>query len=87
MNYDGIPFKFMGCVVIITKDAGLWHMSISRKDRLPNYDELKTARYQFFEDVPYMVQIFPPKEHFVNIHQFTLHLWEPKDFVYSELNV
>lgn len=87
MNYDGIPFKFMGCVVIISKDAGLWHMSMSRKDRLPNYDEMKTARYQFFPDLDYMIQIFPPKQDFVNVYQFCLHLWEPKDLVYSELNV
>lgn len=87
MNYDGIPFKFLGCTVIISKDAGLWHMSMSRKDRLPSYDELKIARYQFFPDVDYMVQIFPPEKDFVNMHQFTLHLWQPKNFVYSELNV
>jgi len=34
-----------------------------------------------------MVQIFPPKEDFVNVHQFCLHLWEPKNFIYSELNI
>ncbi len=82
--YNG---KFMGCNVIVTKDAGLYHLSISRKDRLPSYDELKSARYQFLPDVPYMVQIFPPEEDFVNLHDFCLHLWEPKDFVYSELNI
>lgn len=80
-------WKFRGCAVIVSKDAGLWHMSISRKDRLPTYDELKDARYQYMPDVKYAVQIFPPKEDFVNLHQFALHLWEPKDFIYSELNI
>lgn len=80
--------KFMGCNLMITKDAGLYHLSISRKDRLPSYNELKSARYQFLPDVPYMVQIFPPQEDFVNVHSFCLHLWEPKEpFVYSELNL
>jgi hypothetical protein len=32
-------FKFSKCVVIVSKDAGRWHLSISRNDRLPNYDE------------------------------------------------
>lgn len=80
-------FRIGKCRIIVSKDAGLWHLSISRKDRLPNYDELKMARYQFMPDVKYAVQIFPPKEDFVNLHSFTLHLWEPKDFIYSELNI
>jgi hypothetical protein len=81
-------FKFRGCQVCISKDAGLWHISISRKDRLPSYEELKDVRYQYLPDVPYMVQIFPSQEDFVNLHNYCLHLWEPKDpFVYSELNV
>lgn len=80
--------KFMGCNLVITKDAGLYHLSISRKDRLPSYDELKSARYQFLPEVPYMVQIFPPESDFVNVHEFCLHLWQPSsDFNYSELNV
>lgn len=80
--------KFMGCNIIISKDAGLYHLSISRKDRLPSYDELKSARYQFLPEVPYMVQIFPPEKDFVNVHEFCLHLWQPSaDFNYSELNI
>ena len=83
--YEG---KFMGCNLVITKDAGLHHLSISRRDRLPNYNELKSARYQFLPDVPYMIQIFPPTEDFVNVHQFCLHLWEPAPgFSYSELEL
>lgn len=84
------PFmgKFRGCNVVLTQDAGLWHMSVSRNDRLPTYDELKDARYQLMPDVKYAVQIFPPQGDFVSVHQFCLHLWEPKEpFIYSELNV
>lgn len=87
LSTDVSTHKIGKCNIIISKDAGLWHLTISRKDRLPTYDEMKTARYQFLPDVPYMVQIFPPKKDFVNVHQFCLHLWEPKDFVYSELNI
>lgn len=86
-NYPEGVHRIGQCVVVLSRDAGLWHISISRKDRLPSYDELKTIRYQFLPEVEYMVQVFPPKENFVNMHQFCLHLWEPKNFVYSELNV
>lgn len=78
-------WSFMGCLVIVSRDADLWHLSISRRDRLPSYEELKSARYQFLPDVDYAIQVFPPKENFVNVHGFCLHLWEPHDLMYSEL--
>lgn len=65
-----------GCKGFVTKDGGKWHLSISHKNRLPTYEELKDARYRFCPDVKYMAQIFPPKEEFVNIHPYCLHLWE-----------
>lgn len=81
-------FKLNGCNVIVSKDAGLWHLSISRKNRLPSYDDLKEARYRFMPDIEYVVQIFPPKKDFVNLHEYCLHLWEPKrPFIYSEVNL
>lgn len=65
-----------GCVGIVSRDAGMWHLSISHKDRLPTYDELKDARYRFCPDVKYMAMIFPPKKEFVNVYETCLHLWE-----------
>jgi hypothetical protein len=78
--YEG---KFRGCILYVTRDDGLLHLSISRKDRLPSYDELKAARYQFMADVPYVAQLFPPQEDFVNVHEHCLHLWElsPREHV------
>lgn len=69
-------WHFRGCFVIVSKDDGLWHLSISRKNRLPSYYELKEARYCFMPDVQYAAQIFPPVDEFINVHQFCLHLWE-----------
>lgn len=69
-------FKFSKCVVTVSKDAGKWHLSISRKDRLPNYDEIKYARYAYLPEDIVVAQLFPPKEDLVNLHQFCLHLWE-----------
>jgi len=72
---EGI-FKHKKCNVIVSKDGGRWHLSISHKKRLPTYDELKQARYRFTPDNIYMAQIFPPMKEFVNIHPYCLHLWE-----------
>lgn len=64
------------CVIIVSKDGGLWHLSISAKDRLPTYEELKAARYKYMAGCRYVAQIFPPPEEFVNLHPNVLHLWE-----------
>ena len=64
------------CRVIIAKEAGRWHLSISGKDFLPSYKEVKAARYKFLPDVPYMAEIFPPESEFVNVHPYCRHLWE-----------
>jgi hypothetical protein len=71
-------FKFSKCQVIVSKDAGMWHLSISRKDRLPNYDEIKYARYAYLPEDIVVAQLFPPKHEFINLHSFCLHLWELK---------
>ena len=69
-------FKHKKCVIIVSIDAGKWHLSISHKKRLPTYEELKESRYRFIPDNCYMAQIFPPKSEFVNVHPFCLHLFE-----------
>lgn len=64
------------CRIIVTIDAGKWHLSISHPNRLPNYNELKEARYKFLPDNIYAAQIFPPKSEFINLHPNCLHLWQ-----------
>jgi len=64
------------CKVIVTIDQGKWHLSISREDRSPSYEEIKKARYQFLPNEIHAAQIFPPKEEFVNLHPFCHHLYE-----------
>jgi hypothetical protein len=71
-------FRMGSCRILISKDAGLWHMSISRSDRSPSYDEIKKARYMFLPNEITVAQLFPPKEEFVNLHPFCHHLWEIK---------
>lgn len=68
-----------GCHIIVTKDAGLWHLSISHPYRYPTYDELKKARYDYMPDEIMAAQIFPPKKDFINVHPFCFHLWQLRD--------
>jgi hypothetical protein len=69
-------FNHNGVSCILSKDGGKWHLSMSCPDRLPTYEEMKEIRYKYLPTVAYMAQIFPPLEEFVNVHPFTLHLWQ-----------
>lgn len=71
-------FRMGRCSVIVSKDAGRWHLSISTPTTSPSYMEIKAARYKFIPNHVTMAQIFPPKEQFVNLHPFVHHLWEIK---------
>jgi hypothetical protein len=75
-NQEGVFEQLDGSRVIVSKDKGLWHLSISCPGKLPSYDQVKKARYKYLPDVKYAAQIFPPPEEFVNLHPFVLHVWE-----------
>ncbi|MBI9112426.1 hypothetical protein [Maridesulfovibrio ferrireducens] len=51
------------------------HLSCSRKDRLPTWDDLKGVKKMFLGDEKEALQVFPKTEDYVNLHPFCLHLW------------
>lgn len=77
------------------KDGALrWHLSLSHRSnvlrspegrplpgRLPEWDEIKDARYALLPDETYMAMILPPMAEYVNFHPTTMHLheMEPED--------
>nr|DAP24672.1 MAG TPA: hypothetical protein [Caudoviricetes sp.] len=71
-------FRYHGCEILITIDAGRWHLSIATNHPL-GYYEIKKIRYMFLPDGIQVAQIFPPREEFVNVHENCYHLWEIKD--------
>lgn len=56
------------------------HVSFSRPDRLPDYDDLQTARRNFIGIDRVSLQIFPVEEEYVDLHPNCLHLWSPVGF-------
>lgn len=76
--------KFGQCKVIVSQDPMvvngvtrlLWHMSISRPDHYPSWDEIKGARYTFLPTEKTFAMIFPPPEEYVNVHPNCFHLHE-----------
>ncbi|MCK5292928.1 MAG: hypothetical protein KAR39_13035 [Thermoplasmata archaeon] len=76
MEHKPGVYKFGRCTVIVTMDAGRWHLSISTPDCSPSYKELKHARYTYCPDNITMAQLFPPQAEFVNFHPYCHHLWQ-----------
>lgn len=68
------------CRIIVTIDMGVWHLSISKENEIPSYEEVKEARYKYLSNDIVVAEIFPPKEEFVNLHPYCRHLWQLLSF-------
>jgi hypothetical protein len=68
-------FLFGDCIVMVAKENGLYHLSISANHPL-GYHQIKTARYKFIPNSCIMAQIFPSREEFVNLHENCYHMYE-----------
>jgi hypothetical protein len=74
-------FTRNGCNIWITRDVYhdnnvRWHLSISRSDRYPSWDEIKEARYALLPNEITMAIMLPPQEEYVNLHPNCFHLHE-----------
>lgn len=59
----------------IERDERAWlHLSISTRERIPNWNELGYAKITFLGNRE-AYQVIPPKERYVNIHSKVLHLF------------
>lgn len=72
------PIDRQPLLVIASDGLGWDHISISRKNRVPNWYEMDFVKRLFFEDAEVAFQIHPPVKDHVNIHPNCLHLWRPQ---------
>jgi hypothetical protein len=63
--------------VIASDGAGWEHVSVSRTDRIPTWNEMCEIKYIFWGDDDCVVQYHPAKEDYINCHPNCLHLWKP----------
>lgn len=67
------------CSTDTMEDGGTWlHVSVSRSNSLPSWDDLKLVKDAFIGRNHEAVQVLPRDEDFVNLHPFCLHLWSPE---------
>jgi len=69
--------KLKGQLTVIASDGFLWnHVSVSRPDRCPTYEELKLVKDLFWGREDTVVQYFPKESEYINNHPYCLHLWQ-----------
>jgi len=64
---------------VVASSSGGWdHVSVSRKNRCPNWTEMEHVKRMFFQDDEAAMQLHvPPSEH-ISYHPHTLHIWRPQ---------
>jgi hypothetical protein len=64
----------------VEADGRRWlHVSVSRNERMPSYQDMKDAKRIFVGPERIAYQVFAPESKHVNVHRFCLHLWCPLD--------
>ncbi len=61
--------------VIASDGMGWEHVSVSRSDRCPTWEEMCQVKALFWDADDCVVQFHPPESDYVNNHPFCLHLW------------
>ena len=67
-------------LLIIASFGGGWdHVSVSRRDRIPNWIEMSFVKRTFFEPDEVAMQLHPAESEHINNHPRCLHLWRPQN--------
>lgn len=74
---QGGAFALWGLGIIASWVDGWDHVSVSRKDRCPTWDEMETVKRLFFTDDETAMQLHVPPSDHINVHPYCLHLWRP----------
>jgi hypothetical protein len=71
---NGIPM-----FAIASDGAGWEHCSVTipKANRTPTWEEMCAVKDVFWDKEDCVVQYHPPKDEYVNNHDFCLHLWRP----------
>jgi len=75
------PIDNAGMRVIASNGLGWDHVSVSRKNRCPNWTELEYVKRLFFLDHETAMQLHVPSSDHLSLHDYCLHLWRPNDGV------
>lgn len=72
-------FQVAGLLVIASSGMGWDHVSVSRRDRTPTWEEMARVKKMFFKDDETVMQLHVPISDHINCHPNCLHLWRPQE--------
>ena len=62
--------------VMRERDGKRWlHVSFSRREKLPDWEDVRAVKDLFIGKYEEALQVFPPQNEYVNVHPRTLHRW------------
>lgn len=83
LEFDGGFFRIPGpCakeLTVVASHGMNWdHVSVSLKNRCPNWIEMDFIKRMFFKPDETAFQLHVPESDHINIHPNCLHLWRPQ---------
>lgn len=63
--------------IVASAGEGWDHVSVSRRNRCPNWQEMEQIKRLFFKDEETAMQLHVPASDHINAHPYCLHLWRP----------
>lgn len=72
-----VPCENYDLKVIASDGEGWEHVSVSLKNRDPNWRQMCFIKELFWDPEDCVVQYHPPRSQYVNQHEHCLHLWRP----------
>lgn len=66
-------------MAVVSTGEGWDHVSISRRDRCPTWEEMEHCKRMFFLPTETAMQLHVPPADHINIHKNVLHLWRPQN--------
>ena len=70
------------------RDGSTWiHVSVSRPDRLPSWEEISKVRDEFLGEQVEAYHVVPARKDYINVHSYCLHIWTPIDRVRRVANL
>jgi len=77
-NHRNGAFSFPDGLFLVISDGLEWeHVSVSRKSRMPTYEDMVRAKDLFWDEEDCVMQLFVPKSDHINYHPYCLHMWRP----------
>ncbi|MDE1904982.1 MAG: hypothetical protein KGH75_00845 [Rhodospirillales bacterium] len=66
-------------LVLATTGGGWDHVSVSLRNRCPNWQEMEFVKRLFFREQETAMQLHVPPDDHISFHPYCLHLWRPND--------